>query len=127
MLGDGSGEQQEEKLHRFGVDGAVIDALGVSSEHDEGFHDEAAEIVTGVGQGEAVSDAGAMHFFPFDECFEQAGGFVGALLESGNELHQFVQDGIAVPGHEVELDGVGVHAAADGELWGGGGGEHGVV
>ncbi len=114
-------------MHRLGVNGAVINALAVSSEDDERLHHEAPERVAGVGKSESVTDACAVHFLPFDQSIEEAGCFVGASLEAWDQLHKFLKDRIAVRGCEIELDCLGIHAGTDGELGGRGRGRHGVV
>ena len=111
--GDGGGDEEEEESGRLTIHGSEGDPFRMAAEGHDGVVHQADERVAGVGQGDAVADAGAVELFAFLQGIEKglAGG--GMLAEFRHCGHEFAEDTVAVRGLQPQEDGTRRDQLAD--------------
>jgi len=93
-------------MRRFSIDGTEGDSLFMPGKKNAWAVHQTDDDIAGVGQGDPVTHAGAVQFFPFDQ------GFVKQLLafkilgHLRQVLHHLFQDLLTAVPREIQFDGV---------------------
>ena len=113
MLRHRRGDQQEKQLGGFRVDGAVGYALVVPAKNDHRLFDQTNERVAGMGQGDAVADAGAVELLALLKRMNQGLLRLRAGSDFRNPADQFIQHFVALTSTQTELNGRRGNEVAD--------------
>src|SRR5206468_638174 len=96
VLRDGGCDQEEKKSGRLGINGSVTDSLVVPAKDNDRLFDQADQRVARVGQGHAVTHAGAVELFAFLQRAEQGLPGIGPLGDFWDARDEFAEHVIAL-------------------------------
>jgi hypothetical protein len=96
MLGDTGGDEEKEQSNRSMIHCAKWNAEGMPSNDDGGMFNQPGEGRAGVGQGDAVTDPGAMELLTVLERAQQGLTPFRSIRQFRDGLDQLAEDLIAM-------------------------------